>query len=471
MSSQPLTRHPLAAVDWVLLSLVLALYAVGWVMIFAAGYGQGYPDDLGRWLMGTPVGKQTIFLAVSLLLLLCTLVINHEFWRNGAFGIYGFTLVLLIAVLVFGREVKGAKSWFSVGGFSLQPSEFAKFGAALAVASFLAAFRGQVRAWTTWGIAAALFAVPAALILLQPDAGSALVFGGLAVVLYRAGLTPTLFVVGALAATLLTLGFVFPPSRIGLALLGLAIVALALQFDRHRLYYLLGVAALGVATWLYLEQGDMWYLPMAVSATAFVGLAVYFYNRRRSALVGGLTTLVLVGTSLAATSNYLFNKLAPHQQDRINVWLQPSKCDPRGSLYNVLQSKMAIGSGGFEGKGFLNGTLTKLRYVPEQTTDFIFCTVGEEHGFIGASFVIILFAGLLLRLVHLAERQRNLFSTYYMYGVVGILFVHFLLNIGMTMGLMPIIGIPLPFISKGGSSLMAYTLIVGVALRLDAVRE
>ena len=471
MTPAPLARNPLAAVDWVLLSLVLALYAVGWVMVFAAGYGQGYPDDLPGWLLGTPIGKQTIFLGVSLVLLLCTLVINHKFWRNGAFGVYGVTLLLLVGVLVIGREVKGAKSWYGIGGFGLQPSEFAKFGAALAVASFLAAYRGQVRSWPTWGVAAALFAVPAGLILLQPDAGSALVFGGLTVVLYRAGLSPNLFVVGAIAATLLTLGFVFPPSRIGLALLGLAIVALTLQFDRHRFSYLLGVAALAAATWLYLEQGATWYLPTALAATTFATLAAYFYNRRRAALVGGLATLVGAGTAFAATSNYLFNNLAPHQQDRINVWLQPSKCDPRGSLYNVLQSKMAIGSGGFEGKGFLNGTLTKLRYVPEQTTDFIFCTVGEEHGFLGASFVILLFAGLLLRLVHLAERQRNLFSTYYMYGVTGILFVHFLLNIGMTMGLMPIIGIPLPFISKGGSSLMAYTLIVGVALRLDAVRE
>ena len=464
-------RNPLAAVDWVLLSIVLALYAVGWLMIYAAGYGQGYPDDIAGWLVGTPVGKQTIFLGVSLLVLLCTLVIDHKFWRNGAFGVYGATLLLLVGVLVFGKEVKGAKSWFGIGGFSLQPSEFAKFGAALAIASFLAAYRGQVRANATWIIAAALFAAPAGLILLQPDAGSALVFGGLTVVLYRAGLTANLFVVGAVAATLLTLGFVFPPSRIGLALLGVAIVALTLQFERNRLYYLLAVVALAVASYLYLQQGDMWYLPVALAATAFATLAVFFYNRRRAALVGGLTTLVCAGTALAATSNYLFNNLAPHQQDRINVWLQPSKCDPRGSLYNVLQSKMAIGSGGFEGKGFLDGTLTKLRYVPEQTTDFIFCTVGEEHGFLGASFVILLFAGLLLRLVYLAERQRNLFSTYYLYGVAGILFVHFLLNVGMTMGLMPIIGIPLPFISYGGSSLIAFTLILGVALRLDAVRE
>ncbi len=471
MQKQTFQRNPLATVDWVLLSLLLALLAVGWVMIYAAGYGQGYPDNLSEWLLGTPIGKQTIFLGVSLGLLLCTLIINARFWRNGAFIMYGLALLLLVGVLLFGKEVKGAKSWYGIFGFSLQPGEFAKFGAALAMASFLAAYRGQVRQVQTWLIAAALFVVPALLILLQPDAGSALVFGGLTVVLYRAGLNANLFVFGLGAATLLTLGLVFPPSRVGLVLLGLSILLLVFQFERGKFYYALGVLALSVAVYLYLQQGDMWYLPLAISATTFLGLAAYWYNRRKSQLVGALSALVLGGTALATVSNYLFNNaLAPHQQDRINVWLQPAKCDPRGSLYNVLQSKMAIGSGGLQGKGFLEGTLTKLRYVPEQTTDFIFCTVGEEHGFIGSLFVIMLFAGLLLRLVSLAERQKSLFGLYYMYGVAGILFVHFLLNVGMTMGLMPIIGIPLPFISYGGSSLIAFTLIVGVALRLDATR-
>ena len=466
-----LLRNPIATVDWVLLSILLALLALGWLMIYAAGYGQGYPDGLGEWLLGTPVGKQTIFIGVSLALLLCVLVIDHRFWRNGAFGVYGLALLLLVGVLVFGKEVKGARSWFGLAGFSLQPSEFAKFGTALAVASFLAAYRGQVRSVQTWLTAGALFVVPAGLILLQPDAGSALVFGGLTLVLYRAGLNASLFVVALAAGALLTVGLVFPPSRVGLALLGMAIVTLALQFERYRWYYVLIVGALAVATHFYLRQGDMWYLPLALAAAAFVSLGAYWYRRRKTALVGALGGMVVAGTALATASNFLFNSLAPHQQDRINVWLQPAKCDPRGSLYNVLQSKMAIGSGGWQGKGFLEGTLTKLRYVPEQTTDFIFCTVGEEHGFIGAFVIIALFVGLLLRLVHLAERQRSLFAQYYLYGVAGILFVHFVLNVGMTMGLMPIIGIPLPFISYGGSSLIAFTLILGVALRLDAMRE
>ena len=471
MAPSPATRNPIASVDWVLLSMLLALLAIGWVMIYAAGYGQGYPDNLSEWLLRTPVGKQTIFILVSMGLLLCTLVIDHKFWRNGAFGVYGFGLLLLAGVLVLGKEVKGAKSWYGIAGFSLQPSEFAKFGAALAVASFLAAYRGQVRSTQTWLIAAGLFAMPAGLILLQPDAGSALVFGGLLLVLYRAGLDANLFVLAFGSAALLVCGLVFPPSRVGLALLGLSILTMAFQFERGRLYYVAGTLALSVAVYIYLQEGAMWYLPFALAATAFTGMAIYWYTHRKVQLVGALSGFVVAGTAIAGIANYLFNNvLAPHQQDRLNVWLQPSKCDPRGSLYNVLQSKMAIGSGGWQGKGFLDGTLTKLRYVPEQTTDFIFCTVGEEHGFVGSVLVIGLFAALLLRLVSLAERQRNLFATYYMYGVAGILFVHFLLNIGMTMGLMPIIGIPLPFISYGGSSLIAFTMIVGVALRLDATR-
>jgi len=470
MPRQTLTRNPIASVDWMLLSMLLALMGIGWVMIYAAGYGQGYPDSLSEWLLKTSAGKQALFIGISLGVLLCTLVIEHRFWRNGAFIIYGLTLLLLLGVLVFGKEVKGARSWYGIFGFSLQPSEFAKFGATLAVASFLAGYRGQVRSMQTWGLAVGFFAVPIALILLQPDAGSAIVFSGLLLVLYRAGLNPSLFVLGFAAAALLILGFVFPPSRIGLILLGLSLLFLAYQFEKGRVYFMLGIVGLAVAVYFYLEQGGAWYLPLALTGTAFIGLGVYWFTKRKAGLVGGLSAFVLGGTALAAISNFLFNSLAAHQQDRINVWLQPSKCDPRGSLYNVLQSKMAIGSGGWQGKGFLEGTLTKLSYVPEQTTDFIFCTVGEEHGFLGAFLVIGIFVALLLRLVSLAERQRTLFAQYYMYGVAGILFIHFLTNIGMTMGLMPIIGIPLPFISYGGSSLIAFTLILGVALRLDATR-
>ena len=472
MPRAPRVRNPLAAIDWPLLSMLLALVTIGWVMIFAAGIGQGYTDHLPDFLTGTPAGKQAIFIGVSGGLLLFTLVTNHRLWRDGAFFVYLGTLLLLVGVVIFGKEVKGARSWYGIGPFSLQPSEFAKFGAALALAAFASTLRApQVKAVLPWLQAAGIFLVPAALIMLQPDAGSALVFTGLTIVLYRAGLSPTLFAVGFFAAAMLVTGLVFHPAVIATTLLGLATVLLAGQFPRGGGYAAAAVVGVGVLVYVGAIRETSPYVPMALAAAIFAGLGIYWYARRKSQLVQALAAAVILGTGVATTANYLFNNaLAPHQQDRLNVWLQPSKCDPRGSLYNVLQSKMAIGSGGLQGKGFLGGTLTKLRYVPEQTTDFIFCTVGEEHGFIGAAVVIGLFLGVLLRLVYLAERQRSLFAQYYMYGVAGILFVHFTLNVGMTMGLMPIIGIPLPFISYGGSSLMAFTLIMGVALRLDATR-
>ena len=472
MPRTPRVRNPIAAVDWALLSMLMALVTIGWVMIFAAGIGQGYTDHLPGFLTGTPAGKQLIFIGVSSVLLVFTLVTNHRFWRDGAFLIYLVTLLMLLGVVFFGKEVKGAKSWYGIGPFSLQPSEFAKFGAALAIASFTAAFRGQqIQGVVPWLQAAGLFLLPAALIMLQPDAGSALVFTGLTIVLYRAGLNPALFVMAFFGAAMLVSGLVFEPAMIAAVLFGLAVALLAGQFSRGALYGGLAAAAMLALVYFGSQTTTSPYLFAGLAAVIFAGLALYWYPRRKSQLVQALVATVVLGTSVATGANYLFNNvLAAHQQDRLNVWLQPSLSDPRGSLYNVLQSKMAIGSGGLQGKGFLEGTMTKLRYVPEQTTDFIFCTVGEEHGFIGAAVVIGLFVGVLLRLVSLAERQRSLFAQYYMYGVAGILFVHFTLNVGMTMGLMPIIGIPLPFISYGGSSLMAFTLIMGVALRLDATR-
>ncbi|MEO0779968.1 MAG: rod shape-determining protein RodA, partial [Bacteroidota bacterium] len=213
------------------------------------------------------------------------------------------------------------------------------------------------------------------------------------------------------------------------------------------------------------------YPVLALNTLALLVLAYLQYNQRKRQLVAQLLSLVLIGSALSFSANYAFNNiLERHQQDRINVWLRPSLCDPQGALYNVLQSKMTIGSGGLEGKGFLGGTMTKLNYVPEQSTDFIFCTIGEEQGFIGTVGIIGLFFLLLMRIITLAERQRSDFSRFYAYGVAGILFVHIFINIGMTMGLVPIIGIPLPFISYGGSSILGFSLLIGVLLKLDSNR-
>jgi len=232
----------------------------------------------------------------------------------------------------------------------------------------------------------------------------------------------------------------------------------------------LAVGMLGIGGFIAVNSGNAPEL-LGVLTGILLVLAGILVWKKKSQLVFVLVSVLTIASLTSFFSNFVFNILEPHQQERINVWLHPERCDPRGSLYNVLQSKMAIGSGGLSGKGFLNGTLTKLNYVPEQTTDFIFCTVGEEHGFIGTLIVISLYLTLLLRLSFVAERQRLNFSRNYIWGVAGILFFHFLINIGMTMGLVPIIGIPLPFVSYGGSSLIGFTVLLGVVIKLDSIRN
>ena len=238
----------------------------------------------------------------------------------------------------------------------------------------------------------------------------------------------------------------------------------------NRNYYLMAVGLLCVGGYIAVNSGNAKEILIAMSILVLI-LAIMLWRLKKFQLLFFILPLMIIGSLTSFFSNYAFNILEPHQQERINVWLHPDRCDPRGSLYNVLQSKMAIGSGGLAGKGFLNGTLTKLNYVPEQATDFIFCTVGEEHGFIGTFTVIGLYLFLLIRLTLVAERQKLNFSRNYIWGVSGILFFHFLINIGMTMGLVPIIGIPLPLVSYGGSSLIGFTVLLGVVIKLDSVRQ
>jgi len=267
----------------------------------------------------------------------------------------------------------------------------------------------------------------------------------------------------------LLFSLLFNPTIIPIVVAAGAYLVMSIQFKRQQKARWISVAVLSV-TVLSLLLGWM-NVALMISLGSFVIVAFMHAARLNLRLSGTLTAIVLVGSGLAYSTDYAFNNiLKPHQQDRINVWLHPERCDPRGSLYNVMQSKMAIASGGIEGKGFLEGTMTKMNYVPEQSTDFIFCTVGEEQGFIGSFMVISLYLIFMLRIVFIAERQRSSFSRHYAYGVVGLLFIHFFVNIGMTMGLLPIIGIPLPLISKGGSALIGFTLMIAVLLKLDSNR-
>ncbi|HRG43006.1 MAG TPA: rod shape-determining protein RodA, partial [Saprospiraceae bacterium] len=306
-------------------------------------------------------------------------------------------------------------------------------------------------------------------IMFQPDAGSALVFFSFFILLYREGLNPTLYVIVLSFAALFIISLLFGFDLTYFIILIAVLSIFAYQLP-NKLYYMVTVGLIGIGGFIAVNSGNAKEILIALTVLVFV-LALILLWRKKLQLVFIVSSLFVIASMASFFSNFVFNILEPHQQERINVWLHPERCDPRGSLYNVLQSKMAIGSGGLAGKGFLNGTLTKLNYVPEQTTDFIFCTVGEEHGFVGTFAVIAIYLFLILRLTIVAERQKLNFARNYIWGVAGILFFHFMINVGMTMGLVPIIGIPLPFVSYGGSSLIGFTVLLGVVIKLDSVRE
>jgi len=408
-------------VDWVMIIIYLLLMFMGWINIYAAVYNQ---EHAAIFDLSQRYGKQLMWIAAAIVLAFVIILIDPKFFNQFAFLIYGSALLTLLFVLGFGQEVAGSKSWFVIGSFKIQPAEFVKFATALALAHYLGNLGVKVDNLKATFYAGLIIFTPAALILLQNDTGSALVYVSFIFVLYRQGLSGNIFIVG-------------------IVLIVLAILSLLLQSLQAKLI-LLGVifSLLGIA---YLFMKHNW------------GNALKLFG------------VFLAITAVIFSVNFAFNKLQPHQQVRIKVLLN-MESDPHGAGYNVNQSKIAIGSGGLTGKGFLKGTQTKFNFVPEQSTDFIFCTVGEEWGFIGTSTVVILFVILLLRIIYVAERQRSHFSKIYGYGVASILFFHFTINIGMVLGLLPVIGIPLPFFSYGGSSLWAFTILLFIFIRQDAER-
>lgn len=405
-------------VDWLTILLYLALVIIGWVNIYAAVYD---PEHTSMMDLSQNYGRQMIWIISSFVLITAILLLDPKFFGAFSPGFYAITLVLLILVLFIGRTVGGDQAWIALGGFRLQPSEFSKAATALLLARFLSGNNIRMQDLNTKFISAAIIGIPVVLILLQNDAGSALVFAGFILVLYREGLSPLVLIIGGMMILLFVLTLAFDPTYI---MIGLVLAA----------------------AWL-----------------------VYNSRKRRKMLpliIGGLVCSILF---VMATNYIFYSFLQPHQRTRIEVLLN-KEVDLRGAGYNLNQSKIAIGSGRFDGKGFLNGTQTKYNFVPEQSTDFIFCTVGEEWGFIGSTVVIGLYLALLLRIVHIAERQRSSFSRIYGYGVASIIFIHVLINLGMTIGLVPVIGIPLPFLSYGGSSLWSFTLLLFILIRLDANR-
>lgn len=411
-------KNILQNIDWITVLLYLILVLIGWVNIYAAVYNEEHSSILD---MTQNYGKQLMWIGTSIVIALVILLIDAKFFSTFSYLVYFLTLMLLIGVLLFGREIAGSKSWFQVGSFSLQPAELAKFATALALAKYLSGIDKDFSRFKTKIVAAFIITFPALLILLQHDTGSALVYTSFILVLYREGLSGNLLILGLI------------------------------------------VAILFVVTLLVNK-----FIVIGVIAAIFI--LVYFSNKSIHKRLLLLIGVFVLASMYVLSVDYVFeNILETHQKKRINVLLG-IETDIRGAGYNVHQSKIAIGSGGFSGKGFLKGTQTKFDFVPEQSTDFIFCTVGEEWGFVGSFILIILFLALLIRLIFLAERQRSKFSRIYGYGVASVLFFHFTINLGMTIGLFPVIGIPLPFISYGGSSLWGFTILLFIFVKQDSER-
>lgn len=406
--------------DWVTVLIYALLVMMGWLNIFAAVYDESANAPI--YSLSLNSGRQLMFIITSFILILAILIIDMRFYETFAYVIFGVVMFVLLLVPIIGKEVAGNKSWIGFGSFGLQPSEFAKFATALALAKFMGSVGFRMDNIRNQVILFGIMCVPIGLILLQKDFGTAMVFAVFLLVFYREGQSPFFLLIGVAMAVLF-------------------IVTLLVQ-NNWILFGIIGVA------WM-----------------------LVIYNNRKRKIKTWVTitigALVLIGT--IESVELVFSKLPQHHQKRILVLLNPDS-DPMGYGWNVTQSKIAIGSGGFAGKGFLNGTQTKFDFVPEQSTDFIFCTIGEEHGWIGSFIVVGLFMTLLIRLVFIAERQKSRFARAYAYSVACIFFFHFAVNIGMTLGLFPVIGIPLPFFSYGGSSLWAFTILLFILLKLDAHR-
>jgi rod shape determining protein RodA len=462
----------IANLDWFTIAIFLFMVFLGWLNIFSAVYSDDHPGILD---MSQRYGKQFVWICAALLIAVIVVLIDYRFYDFFAYLIYGASIFLLLAVLVVGKEINGAKSWFMIGGFQIQPSEFAKPAVALALAKYLSGYNVNIKDLKTFLISAVIIFTPSLLIILQPDTGSAIIFVAFILVVYREGFSVNILLGMLLLAVLFILVLLFNQFIVLLVIVGLALLTwwfLSGKFISVLKAFLIFAAVFAFFFGLnyFLNFGKSIYfiglLSIVISSTFF--LVRIFIMRIKNALY----VLLIVFFSLLYSFfvNYAFhNALSDYQQHRINIVLG-IESDPMGAEYNVIQSKIAIGSGGFSGKGFLQGTQTKLHFVPEQSTDFIFCTVGEEWGFIGSLVVVGLFLSLLIRLIQLAERQRNNFARIYGYGLVSIIFMHFFINISMTIGLFPVVGIPLPFFSYGGSSLWSFTILLFIFLRMDASR-
>lgn len=461
--------------------LYLILIFCGWVSIYAASYDF---DNASIFDFAERSGKQLMWIGLSLMLAFMILMVDFRVYEAYAYLIYGILILLLIATIFLAPDIKGSHSWLVLGPVSLQPAEFAKFATALALARSFGTYGFSLKNRRDLIQAICIIVLPIVLIIAQQETGSALVFVSLIFVLYREGLSglflfyglcAIVYFVVAVKYSSLMWGAVSAGEVLVFILIFLVVAGMLLLYQKNgraARYLMLGYLAVGAVcgVLLYCEVPvNLLYVCIGVMVATAVYLLMLYFSTRSLRVLTILATAV-VSVVFLFSVDYAFNEvLEPHQQKRIKVALGMEE-DLRGAGYNVNQSKIAIGSGGFWGKGFLNGTQTKLKYVPEQDTDFIFCTIGEEEGFWGAVGVILLFVTLIFRLMAIGERQHSAFGRVYAYCVVSILFFHLAVNVGMVIGLCPVIGIPLPFFSYGGSSLWGFTILLFVLLRIDASR-
>ena len=471
--------------DWWTVLLYLVLVICGWFSICGASYDYGDPNFFD---LTSRAGKQLMWIGCSLVLASIILAVDSRMYDTYAYLVFGIMLVLLFVTIFNPHEIKGSRSWIKLGPVSLQPAEFAKFGTALALAKYMGEYTFSLQRTRNQLTVVGIIMLPMLLIILQKETGSALVYFSFFLMLYREGMPGSILFAGICAVVYFIVGIRFsadlmydeqtPWGEFSVLALILLLSSMLVKVYCKQVPKLAGsifwsscgLMILGILFSTYVIPFNIVYLQCVLILALVITLFTYFLRDRIANFL--YIILFAIGSVIFSFStDYVFaNVLEPHQKVRIEVLLG-MKEDLAGAGYNVNQSKIAIGSGGLLGKGFLNGTQTKLKYVPEQDTDFIFCTVGEEQGFLGSAIVLCLYLVLIWRLIYLAERQSSRFGRVYGYSVLSIFFFHLFINVGMVLGLTPVIGIPLPFFSYGGSSLWGFTILLFVFLRIDAARS
>lgn len=461
------------SLDWLTVFLFLLIVIIGWLNIYAAVFSEEHRSIFD---FDMRYGKQLFWIMIALLIAIVVMFIDTRFYSFFAYIIYIINILILILVLFVGIKIKGARSWFEFFGVYFQPSEFAKAATCLALAKYLSTYSVRIEKFKTILIAFIIIFTPAFFIIFQPDYGSVIIYFAFIFVLYREGFSGWFIFFGFLLVALFVLALIFNKLPILIILTIIALLSITLLTKRYKDAIFISLAIIlsyCIIIWLsssfHTNINKYIALLFSLGVVSLASAIIAFANKIPRIIIL-VVIFFWVAFGFTYSVNYVFEHfLEPHQQKRVNILLG-KESDPAGAAYNIEQSKIAIGSGGFFGKGFLQGTQTKFNFVPEQSTDFIFCTVGEEWGFTGVFLVLIFFLALLLRLIYLAERQRSVFSRIYGYGLVSVLFFHIAVNIGMTIGLMPVIGIPLPFFSYGGSALWSFTIMLFIFLRFDASR-